>query len=86
MARTEVFIKDEDGEAQLWRTDLTGRGVVHEGEEFTIRQVSQYGANNLVPNGIRRRVRVRSVGRHSGSLHVLTVDDIRDDPQVALFT
>ena len=75
MARTQVYIDDGHG-PQLWRTDLTGRGPVCVGDEFTVRELSQFGRIKLVPGGIRRRVRVTAVNQVSLSYHVLTVEDL----------
>jgi hypothetical protein len=83
MARGNVFIADENGDARAWRTDLKGRGPVREGEEFTIRQLWQFGHAKLMPGGIKRRVRVVAVDRVRGFdvLKCETIEDLTPEPQ-----
>lgn len=64
MARGEVFIVlPGSDKIKLWRTDLTGHGSIRLGAEFTIRELWQWGRNNLVPNG--RKLLVRIASEHS---------------------
>jgi len=78
MARTEIFVKDDSGGVQLWRTDLTGYGDVKVGEEFTIRELHQRGRCGLVKDGIRRKVRVVSVEEYRRTFHVHEVETIEE--------
>jgi hypothetical protein len=78
MARGEVFIEDERGSIRAWRTDLTGHGNVRIGEEFTVRELGQFGCGGLVKCGRKLRVRVVSIDAKGRSFNVLKVKILQD--------
>lgn len=77
-ARSKVFIEDDGGDVRLWKTDLSGYGDINEGDEFIIRELSQYGRSTLVKDGIKRRIRVVDVNRQSRSFHILKVEILEE--------
>lgn len=80
MARGEIFMRlPGSKEAHVWRTDLTGHGKVHVGEEFVCRECEFWGANRVAKGGKKLRVRVVAVrSKRIGNHDVIDVEILED--------
>ena len=82
-ARSKVYVRLPEGYAHrrgdtfLARTDLTGHGIVREGEEFTAREMWPMG-DRLMKGGRKMRVRVVRVERVTRGWHILHVEVLKD--------
>ncbi len=78
MARSTAFIRLPGKQHVLSvRTNLKGCGAIHEGEEFTVRELWP-NENRLIKGGRHLRVRVKAIDRVNRRYRILDVEVLAD--------